>query len=485
MMGLNLRLRVKSVGRVSKELINIDLKPKIALKAFVGSLLLAGLLGRQAEAQSYVRLHLFSFPYDGGNPQAGLLLHGNRLYGTTRFGGSGNQGAIFGMNIDGSAFTNLHSFPNYSSSPYTNSEGANPATALIAAGENLYGTTTFAGTSSGGTIFTIKTNGTGFTNLHNFDTGTDGNGPSALVLIGNTLYGESVDGGNSGAGAIFAINTDGSGFTNIYSFSFSDGADPQGGLVLSGDRFYGVTVDGGVSNRGTIFSLKTDGTGFTNLHLFAGSDGDQPAARLALSGNTLYGTTITGGAWTNGTVFAIGTDGAGFTNLHSFSPKFGYPSTNDDGATPLSELLISGSILYGTTFGGGFFSSGTLFALTTSGTDFTALHHFVYNTGTDSRGPLVLSGNALYGTVSTDPLYSGSVFRLTLADPRLTITRAGANVLLQWPVSLPGFKLQSTTDLGSQPAAWDTVTSPTIVISGQYTVTNAISGPQRFYRLRQ
>jgi uncharacterized repeat protein (TIGR03803 family) len=463
-------------------------KPRIALKALVGSLfLLAELMARQAEAQSYVKLHQFNFLYDGGTPRAGLLLLGNRFYGTTRIGGTGGQGAIFAMNIDGGAFTNLHNFPSYGGPTYTNSEGANPQTALIASGENLYGTTTYGGASGGGTIFSITTNGTGFTNLHSFGAGTDGNFPSALVLAGNTLYGESQDGGNSRAGAIFAINTDGTGFTNIYSFSFTDGADPQGGLVLSGDHLYGVTVGGGgASDYGTIFSLKTDGTGFTNLHVFAGADGDQPAARLVLSGNTLYGTAITGGAWTNGTVFAICTDGAGFTNLHNFAPKFGqFVFTNDDGAAPVSELLISGNVLYGTTIAGGNFASGTLFALTTSGTDFTALHHFVYNTGTDARGPLVLSGNALYGTVSTDPSYAGSVFRLTLADLRLTITPVGANVLLQWPASSPGFKLQSIANLGSQAAAWEDVTSAPVIINGQYRVINAISAPQRLYRLRQ
>jgi uncharacterized repeat protein (TIGR03803 family) len=470
------------------KLIGTCVKPRIVFKALSKSLfLLAALIATQAGAQSYVKLYEFGLHNSGGHPGPGLLLLGNRLYGTTSYGGNDGQGGIFAMNTDGTAYTNFHSFPSYGGPPYTNSEGANPVS-LIASGDKLYGTTSIAGTSSGGTIFTVSTNGSGFTNLHNFGAGTDGYYPSPLVLSGNTLYGETVDGGDSRFGMIFALNTDGTGFTNLHSFNLADGADPQGGLVLSGDRLFGITLGGGASDNGTVFSVKMDGTGFTNLHVFTGGvDGAVPVARLMLSSNTLYGTTSSGGAWTNGTVFAIGTDGQGFTNLYHFRPMFGsLISTNDDGGAPLAELLISGSVLYGTTDGGGNFARGTLFAMTTSGTDFTALHHFVFNGGTESRGKLVLFRNALYGTAALDTTSDGgAVFRLTLASPRLTITPSGANLVLQWPDNFTGFALQSTTNLASQPSTWDAITSTPVVISGQYTVTNAISGPQRLYRLKE
>src|SRR5271154_29691 len=47
---------------------------------------------------------------DGADPQAGLLLSGDTLLGTTSQGGSGGNGTVFAVRNDGLYFTNLHSF---------------------------------------------------------------------------------------------------------------------------------------------------------------------------------------------------------------------------------------------------------------------------------------------------------------------------------------------------------------------------------------
>jgi uncharacterized repeat protein (TIGR03803 family) len=63
-----------------------------------------------------------------------------------------------------------------------------------------------------------------FNLLHTFGAGpgltnSDGEEPrSDLVLSGNTLYGTTPLGGTNGYGVIFSINTDGSGFTGGASF---------------------------------------------------------------------------------------------------------------------------------------------------------------------------------------------------------------------------------------------------------------------------
>src|SRR5205807_5098588 len=88
---------------------------------------------------------------------------------------------------------------------------------------------------------------------------------SGLRWSGNTLYGT--------AGKVFALNTDGTGFTNLHNFTAtsgnpptnSDGASPQAGLLLSGNTLYGTAPYGGSSGNGTVFAVNTDGTGFTNL----------------------------------------------------------------------------------------------------------------------------------------------------------------------------------------------------------------------------
>jgi uncharacterized repeat protein (TIGR03803 family) len=284
------------------------------------------------------------------------------------------------------------------------------------------------GSGGSGTLYTVSTNGSGFTNLHNFTsilgtgfrTNSDGAEPyGGLILSGNTLYGAACYGGGSGTGALFAINTNGTGFTNLYSFTAtsgsypgtnSDGAIPRAALILTGDTLYGTAYSGGRSNYGTVFKVNTNGMGFTTLHTFnLGKGGGNPYGELILSSNTLYGTTQYGGsAGYYGTVFALDTNGANFKVLHSFTATSGSQATNTDGANPYAGLILSGNTLFGTTSAGGQSGEGTIFKVNTDGTGFTALYSFTATTGTgstnsDGANPhagLILSGDTLYGVAS-------------------------------------------------------------------------------------
>src|SRR6266481_5640859 len=94
-----------------------------------------------------------------------------------------------------------------------NSDGANPNAGLILSGNTLYGTTAAAGSASKGTVFAVNTDGTDFRILHSFTGGSDGAHPWAgLIVSGNTLYGTAYSGGSSGRGTVFAVKTDGTGF---------------------------------------------------------------------------------------------------------------------------------------------------------------------------------------------------------------------------------------------------------------------------------
>jgi len=81
----------------------------------------------------------------------------------------------------------------------------------------------------------------------------------------------------------------------------------------------------------------------------------------------------------------------------------------------------------------------------------------------------------LAGTDPTNPFSSPA---------QLTITPSRTNVVLTWPTNAVGFTLQSTTNLVS-PAVWSTNFPAPVVIAGQNTVTNPITGTQQFYRLVQ
>lgn len=255
----------------------------------------------------FTNLHSFNFS-NGARPNTGLVLSGNTLYGTTAAGGSLEYGTVFGINTNGTGFTNLYHFDG-------DNDGIEPEAGLILSGNTLFGTTYQGGDTGAGTIFSVRTDGTGFTNLFSFSNGNSGIKPMArLLLSGSTLYGTAWQGGSSGKGTVFAVNTNGTDFTILHSFTAisgspstnSDGGNPIAGLILSGSTLYGTAFHGGSSGGGTVFTINTDGTGFTVLFDFDGSgEAGGPRGSLILSGNTVYGTTLYGGSSGRGSVFSL------------------------------------------------------------------------------------------------------------------------------------------------------------------------------------
>jgi uncharacterized repeat protein (TIGR03803 family) len=479
------------------------------------------------QAQVYSDLHSFSSPgfdtsnneltnSDGSEPYAGLVMSGDVFYGTTFAGGTNGYGTVYRVNLDGTDFTNLHTFANLSFYPGgINSDGANPHASLALSGGVLFGTASEGGSNGYGSVFRLNTDGTDFTNLHSFSLGSDGINPSGGLLVsGNTLYGTAPYGGTgSGAGTVFKLNLDGTGYMTMHSFSggTNDGGYPNGGLIISGGTLFGMTSSGGGAlGRGVIFALSTNatgnGSGYTNLYVFTGNSipattttnasGETPIANLVIAGNTLYGTTPHGGTNGNGIVFAIHTDGTDFTNLHTFSfadydePNGGY--TNSDGAYPECTLILSGGTLYGTTASGGNQVSiggsdgnGTVFSISTNGTDFTTLYGFIsiflisntisFTGGSSPASGVILSGNTLYGTTFTGGNAIGNVYALTLpatAPIPLNAQVTGGLLTLSWNSS--AFTLQSAPSLGTAFTNVSGAKSP-------YTVSTTNS--RQFFRL--
>ena len=67
-------------------------------------------------------------------------------------------------------------------------------------------------------------------------------------------------------------------------------------------------------------------------------------------------------------------------------------------------------------------------------------------------------------------------------EPKLTISSAGANVVVSWPASASCFILESTTSLS--PASWTAVQTPAALVGTRYNLTVTPTGT-KFYRLRQ
>jgi uncharacterized repeat protein (TIGR03803 family) len=167
----------------------------------------------------------------------------------------------------------------------------------------------------------------------------------------------------------------------VYNFgalaAAQDGAGPVAGLIDVDGVLYGTTAYGGTSNYGTVFSLSTTGSEHV-LHSFGGgSDREHPSAGLIDVNGTLYGTTEWGGSGSNcqtsagfsgcGTVYSISTTGTEHV-LHSFGG-------GSDGVNPRAGLIDVKGTLYGTTYNGGTSGLGTVYNVSTSGTE-KVLHSF-------------------------------------------------------------------------------------------------------------
>jgi uncharacterized repeat protein (TIGR03803 family) len=310
------------------------------------------------DGSGYAILQNFSTSNKAGSqPESGLVYSGSVLYGTTTAFGTGSSfGTLYKMNTDGTGLTVIHSFSSTST--------GSPAWGRVTiASSTIYGTTSSGGTGLGGTVFKLNSDGTGLTVLHNFDgrtTSGDGFDPVGnLVLSGSKLFGTLNSGGANSHGSLFSINTDGTGFTVLHSFSIAtnDGENPNPHLIIAGTKLYGTCGLGGTGANGVVFSIGTDGTGFTVLHNFSLlGNGPTGPGGLAISGSTLYGTTGGGGAFGEGTVFSMGIDGSGFQVLHNFD------ASGNDAYDP-GEMAMVGSNLYGVAGFGGAFDQGAIYSL--------------------------------------------------------------------------------------------------------------------------
>jgi uncharacterized repeat protein (TIGR03803 family) len=461
--------------------------------------LLLPVFGAQA-GTSLTTLYSFTNGDDGANPQAGLVLgNDGYFYGTTFNGGVNSHGTLFKISING-ALTSLYSFTD-------GADGSNPGAGLIQGSDgNFYGTTQNGGRPAlgapAGTVFQLNSKGA-LTNLYSFNVdfpgGNEGSYPVAGLVQGSDgfFYGTTLDGGtygfsNSGTngyGTVFRIDANGA-LTNLYDFSGgNDGANPASALVQGSDGFfYGTTQIGGFNNSGTVFRFNpnatTPGEVLTQLYSFTGgNDGSGPLGTLVQgSDGYLYGTTASGGTNSSGTAFKVSTNGA-LTSLHSFSG-------GDDGANPLAGLAGgSDGNFYGTTQSGGTNGGeGTVFKISAKGS-FTSLYSFSGgNDGSNPQASLVQGKDgSFYGTTFNGGQDGvGTVFRLTVALglPRLTIISSGTSVILTWPTNPAGLTLQTTTNLGPS-AIWSTDSPAPVVVNGQNTVTNLVSGTRQFFRLRQ
>ncbi|HTT85564.1 MAG TPA: choice-of-anchor tandem repeat GloVer-containing protein [Rhizomicrobium sp.] len=329
---------------------------------------------------------------DAQTPWASLIDVKGSLYGTAY--GYPTPGAVFRVDRRTGAEKVLYSF----CSQWDCADGVDPEASLIDLNGMLYGTTVQGGSNGCpdasigcGTVFALDPGTGAETVLHSFCSQqgcTDGAIPDAgLIDVGGTLYSTTPAGGTYDGGTVFAIDPSTGAETVIYSFcsqqNCADGFSPMGGLINVNGMLYGTTFLGGSGTTdrhrchfgcGTVFAIDPSTGAETVVYSFCSQlkgnrceDGANPEASLIDAKGTLYGTTYSGGRYDGcgktiacGTVFSIDPGTGEEKVLHTFCSEPGCA----DGDGPTGSLIDVKDVLYGTTFEGGAYNLGTVFAIT-------------------------------------------------------------------------------------------------------------------------
>ena len=317
--------------------------PNLTLPTLAAAFLLLGFL-IPAQASTFKTLYHFTDKSDGGDPIGGVIADpSGTLYGETYQGGS-------------------YTCPN---PPYKR-QGC-------------------------GTVYSLSKTG-GFKLLASFTGASGAHGNIAPILVGNTLYGATAQGGSSNDGVIFSVNTDGTNFTVLHQFSGTDGMQPVALVAGTNGTLYGITEYGGADNYGVLFSTTQSGS-YTVLYTFNLPANAYPDALIPGPNATLLGSTHDGGSPMAGTEGCCGTIFDYSETTGKFTNLFTYPATGADGGYPYVGSIGPGPTIYA----GEFYAIDSLNAQ--SGLQVLApLNSFTYGSGVTS-GPVYTSGGILYGVL--------------------------------------------------------------------------------------
>jgi uncharacterized repeat protein (TIGR03803 family) len=343
-----------------------------------------------ADGSGYTNLHVFAGGLnDGQLPDGSLTMNGTNLYGMT-YAGGGGSGVVFKINADGSGYANLHAFAGGTN------DGALPQGSLVLSGTALKGLTYNGGASGKGVLFQINLDGSGYTNLHSFAGGTsDGALPyDSLTLSGATHFGMTSGGGTNGTGVVFAVTL---ATVTTAANPANAGTVIGGGFYVPGTNAQLTAV----ASNGWLFTSWNNGTtnnpypitvppsNITYTANFA------PASLVTGLASPTNGGRVTGSGWyivgSNATLTAIASNNWLFINWNggvtSTNLTIPVPATN---VTYTATFAATATIVVGantnaggTVTGGGFFfvgSNATLTATASNGWQFLSWSDGVTNT---------------------------------------------------------------------------------------------------------
>jgi uncharacterized repeat protein (TIGR03803 family) len=362
-----------------------------------------------------------------------IVQYGSTLYGVCLYGGANSNGCIFSVPVGGGTPNVLYSF-----SSTGTIDGSYPCVLVInSTGTILYGVCNYGGANTtDGTIFSIPVAGGSLSWVTSFAVGTSGSSPNSLILSGSTLYGTTTLGGvTSGSGTIFSIPITGGSINVLYTYPASYG-NPLS-IAISGTTLYVAAQFGGVSgsgiNKGNIISIPAGGGSITTIYTSTtGTGNPQSLQSLIISGSTIYCLALGGGTngVTTGIIFSVSTGGT-----------IGFNYSLPTGSYPVqpTNLLLSGSTIYGFSQGGGASSRGYIFSIGTNGSNFSILYSFI-GQPSDGKSPSCLilsSGSTFYGvTIQGGTTNSGTVF--SYGPKQYNFLPAGSTVTDRYNISTNG-----------------------------------------------
>jgi uncharacterized repeat protein (TIGR03803 family) len=365
---------------------------------------------------SYAVLHSFGATSSAKAPVSTLVEdNAGVLYGASSGGGLYGKGTLFRLNRDGTGLRDIYDFQ-------TNT----PSYLHFGQDGRLYVTTSSDGTNGCGTVFRINVDGSSPEILHRFgEIAGDGKNPLAPVIEADGfLWGTTSKGGSIwSGGTVFKMAADGTGYQVIWNFN-GNSTDPWGpaGAVLDGGDgwLYGTTEGGGTNfNWGTAYRLAKDGSSAQLLHSFTSNTGTgagMPIGTLLTDDNGfLWGVT-------DSIIFRMNRTGSAFQFIACFT------SLNSAGYGPRGGMVKgSDGLFYGLTQYGGNYTQGTLYRFRPSTFTVTWLISF----GSQERNPnyelLAASDGYMYGTTSENFLGGPNrVFRFDAnASQKATIVEFG------------------------------------------------------------
>jgi uncharacterized repeat protein (TIGR03803 family) len=269
--------------------------------------------------QMYIKKLDFADTYGGIKPIGSLIeAMPGKLYGVTSQAGSGSgsSGAIFEYNLSTGNFIEKFVFSN-------TIIGLSPnGTLLKASNGKLYGTTTFGGTNNQGTLYEYDLSTTSVNTLANFASNgqptaspieapdgrlyglasgiayrydpvtmtyslmtpggaTSGARTGPLTLAPNgKMYGMTTNGGVNSKGTILLCNPVTNSYYKVADFSNMGvfaGTSPHGAMTLAADgNLYGVTSEGGLYGYGMIFKFDPSNNSLSKVLDFNGLNGRSP-----------------------------------------------------------------------------------------------------------------------------------------------------------------------------------------------------------------